>query len=79
MRANIEGILGVYLRGYLMHIPEMRLLCVAYADNLQFDENDVTHLTQCPACYGRWTLFLHEAENWRQSAAFGQFLPGETN
>ena len=50
-----------------MHIPEIRLLCVAYADNLQFDENDVSHLTECRHCYSRWKMFLEESQRWQQS------------
>ena len=51
-----------------MHIPEIRLLCVAYADNLQFDENDVSHLTECPECYQQWKLFVQGAQNRQPSA-----------
>ena len=48
-----------------MHIPEIRLLCVAYADNLQFDESDVSHLLECSDCYERWRLFLQDVEGWQ--------------
>jgi hypothetical protein len=60
-----------------MHIPEIRLLCVAYADSLYFEDADVIHLTECPECYGRWKLFLQDVRNWRtgEAAKIGQMFP----
>ena len=54
-----------------MHIPEIHMLCVAYADNLQFGEDDIAHLMKCSECYERWKLYVQDSLKNREPASSG--------
>jgi hypothetical protein len=43
---------------FLEHIPHVRLLCVAVADNLHFNEDELEHIKTCTTCYDQWKQFL---------------------
>jgi hypothetical protein len=49
---------------FLEHIPRVRLLCVAVADNWRFTDSEVAHLNQCVECHNEWKHYLTTIGDW---------------